>query len=122
MSEWAAIEGARQALAELREALETPEGITVDPAALERRSQQIAAELCRPHPTRVVNATGIVLHTNLGRAPLAPGAAAAVARAAEGYGDLELSLASGVGVAALGQHKALKISSLRPNGLSGRNY
>jgi L-seryl-tRNA(Ser) seleniumtransferase len=43
----------------------------------------------------VVNATGIVLHTNLGRAPLAPGAAAAVAEAAAGYGDLELDLATG---------------------------
>jgi L-seryl-tRNA(Ser) seleniumtransferase len=93
--EWAATEGARQALAELREALSSPEGVTIDPARLEARSREIAAELCRPHPTRVVNATGIVLHTNLGRAPLAPGAAAAVARAAEGYGDLELELSSG---------------------------
>jgi L-seryl-tRNA(Ser) seleniumtransferase len=93
--EWAATEGARQALGELREALGIPEGAVFDPAKLEIRSRQIAGELCRPHPTRVVNATGIVLHTNLGRAPLAPGAAAAVARAAEGYGDLELQLDSG---------------------------
>jgi L-seryl-tRNA(Ser) seleniumtransferase len=42
-----------------------------------------------------VNATGVVLHTNLGRAVLAPGAAEAVARAAAHYGDLELDLASG---------------------------
>jgi L-seryl-tRNA(Ser) seleniumtransferase len=42
-----------------------------------------------------VNATGIILHTNLGRAPLGPGAAAAVAEAAAGYSDLELDLASG---------------------------
>jgi L-seryl-tRNA(Ser) seleniumtransferase len=59
------------------------------------RAAELAARLARPHPTRVVNATGIVLHTNLGRAPLAPEAAAAVADAAQGYGDLELDLESG---------------------------
>jgi L-seryl-tRNA(Ser) seleniumtransferase len=42
-----------------------------------------------------VNATGIPLHTNLGRAPLAPGAARAVEIAARTYGDLELDLAAG---------------------------
>ena len=42
-----------------------------------------------------MNATGIVLHTNLGRAPLAAGAVAAGADAASGYSDLELDLASG---------------------------
>jgi L-seryl-tRNA(Ser) seleniumtransferase len=44
---------------------------------------------------RVINATGIVLHTNLGRAPLAPAAAAAVAEVAGGYSNVELDLATG---------------------------
>jgi L-seryl-tRNA(Ser) seleniumtransferase len=44
---------------------------------------------------RVVNATGVILHTNLGRAPLAPEAIEAVAAAAGGYSDLELDLESG---------------------------
>jgi L-seryl-tRNA(Ser) seleniumtransferase len=44
---------------------------------------------------RVINATGIVLHTNLGRAPLAPAAAAAVADVASGYSNVELDLATG---------------------------
>jgi L-seryl-tRNA(Ser) seleniumtransferase len=54
-----------------------------------------AGRLAAGHPQRVVNATGIPLHTNLGRAPLAPGAAAAVAEAAAGYSDLELDLVTG---------------------------
>ena len=48
-----------------------------------------------PSQRRVLNATGVVVHTNLGRAPLAAAARAAVARAAEGYGNLELDLADG---------------------------
>ena len=46
-------------------------------------------------PNRVVNATGVILHTNLGRAPLSDDALAAVERAARGYGDLELDLETG---------------------------
>jgi L-seryl-tRNA(Ser) seleniumtransferase len=49
----------------------------------------------RPSLRRVLNATGVIVHTNLGRAPLAPGARVAVARAAEGYSNLELDLAGG---------------------------
>jgi L-seryl-tRNA(Ser) seleniumtransferase len=52
-------------------------------------------EHLRPSLRRVLNGTGVVVHTNLGRAPLAPSAAAAVAEAAEGYVNLELDLASG---------------------------
>ena len=48
-----------------------------------------------PGTGRVLNATGIVLHTNLGRAPLAAQARAAIAEAATGYGALELDLLTG---------------------------
>jgi L-seryl-tRNA(Ser) seleniumtransferase len=44
---------------------------------------------------RVLNCTGVILHTNLGRAPLAESAIAAVAQAAAGYVDLEYDLALG---------------------------
>ena len=59
---------------------------------------QAQAELDRmaaPSLRRVINATGVILHTNLGRAPLAPAAQAAVARAAAGYSNLELDLEHG---------------------------
>ena len=46
----------------------------------------------RPSLRRVLNATGVVVHTGLGRAPLAAAAREAVARAAEGYANLELDL------------------------------
>ncbi len=45
--------------------------------------------------TDVINATGVVLHTGLGRAPLPAHAAAAAARAGAGYSDLEVDRATG---------------------------
>ncbi|MBA3316604.1 MAG: L-seryl-tRNA(Sec) selenium transferase [Gemmatimonadales bacterium] len=56
----------------------------------ERLSDRARASL-RP----VLNATGVVLHTNLGRAPLAPVAVAAMAAVAAGYSNLELDLDTG---------------------------
>ena len=49
----------------------------------------------RPWPGPVINATGVVLHTNLGRAPLSTDTIEAVRSAAAGYSDLELDLESG---------------------------
>ena len=43
----------------------------------------------------VINATGVVLHTNLGRAPLAPAAIDALQRVALGYSNLEYDIAAG---------------------------
>lgn len=54
-----------------------------------------ATDRLRPSLRRVLNATGVVVHTNLGRAPLAHAARVAVARATGGYSNLELDLASG---------------------------
>ncbi|MFL5854511.1 MAG: L-seryl-tRNA(Sec) selenium transferase [Solirubrobacteraceae bacterium] len=53
------------------------------------------AAAARPSLRRVINATGVVVHTNLGRAPLAAAARAAVAATAEGYANLEYDLAGG---------------------------
>src|SRR6478672_4815652 len=54
-----------------------------------------AAARLRPSLRRVVNATGVIVHTNLGRAPLSDDARAAVLRAATGYSNLELDLGGG---------------------------
>ena len=53
------------------------------------------ADLSRPNLRRVLNATGVVLHTNLGRAPLAPAAAERVREIASHYSNLEFDLDQG---------------------------
>jgi L-seryl-tRNA(Ser) seleniumtransferase len=87
----------REHLAALRDALgngatELPELTSAD------YGTRLRADLLRRHragPRPVVNATGIVIHTNLGRAPLAGEALAAIERVARGYSNLELDLDSG---------------------------
>jgi L-seryl-tRNA(Ser) seleniumtransferase len=54
-----------------------------------------AAALARPSLRRIVNATGVVLHTNLGRAPLSAPAVRAMAGVAAGYSNLEYDLEGG---------------------------
>lgn len=53
------------------------------------------AEALRPSLRRVVNATGVVIHTNLGRAPLSLAALEAVERVSAGYSNLEFDLDAG---------------------------
>jgi L-seryl-tRNA(Ser) seleniumtransferase len=60
-------------------------------AAVRARVQRLAAPSLRP----LINATGVVLHTNLGRAPLARVAREAITRIAAGYSNLEYDLAQG---------------------------
>src|SRR3954454_6359006 len=64
-------------------------------ADLVARARAWAAQAERPSLRRVLNATGGIVHTNLRRAPLAAAAREAVARAAEGYSNLELDLDTG---------------------------
>src|SRR5262249_51295056 len=59
-----------------------------------RVSERLSKEL-RPKLRLVINATGIVLHTNLGRAPAAESAAQAAYEAARAYLNLELDLETG---------------------------
>ena len=66
-----------------------------DRAALAAAARAWLAADARLHLRRVVNASGVIVHTNLGRAPLAQAARDAVAAAAEGYSNLEYDLERG---------------------------
>lgn len=86
----------RDTLAEAREALKRSDGgIAPDSDALAHTAATRARLATQPLLRRVLNATGIVLHTNLGRAPLADSARRAVADVAAGYSSLEYDLSSG---------------------------
>jgi L-seryl-tRNA(Ser) seleniumtransferase len=87
----------RQELAELRNCLARGE-IIDGQANADTLAGRVAARLERelsPKLRSVINATGIVLHTNLGRAPIAEEAARAAQEAARGYLNLELDLETG---------------------------
>lgn len=84
------VEAARAAVEEARAAIVA--GGDADPAQI---ALAALAPLATSRPRTVLNATGVLLHTNLGRAPLSPAAAAAAADHAVGYQNLEIDLATG---------------------------
>lgn len=61
----------------------------------EQRLKEVGAQESKTGIRRVINATGVILHTNLGRAPLSQAARAAVASEAAGYCTLEYDAVSG---------------------------
>ena len=65
-----------------------------EPERLELVAERLATWTA-PRLRQVINGTGVVLHTNLGRAPLSREASAAAADVAAGYSNLELDLESG---------------------------
>jgi L-seryl-tRNA(Ser) seleniumtransferase len=90
----AVTELARRAVAEARAALRSGgPAATID--AVAARSVAMALARAGQRTRHVVNATGVVLHTNLGRAPLAADAVEALASTARGYASIEIDLASG---------------------------
>ena len=87
-----AVAAARAVIDERRAELRA--GASDEPDLVARARERLArAE--RPSLRRVLNATGVIVHTNLGRAPLAAAAREAVALAAEGYSTLEWDASSG---------------------------
>jgi L-seryl-tRNA(Ser) seleniumtransferase len=88
---WALVEAVREEIADLRRRVlaGSVETARVDPASVHRRMAALLSPSLRP----VLNATGVVLHTNLGRAPLSAEAMARVQRIAAGYSNLEYDLA-----------------------------
>ena len=62
---------------------------------IERRLEARASDLVAPALRRVINATGVINHTNLGRAPLAQAAIEAIADVAPHYSNLEYDLGTG---------------------------
>jgi L-seryl-tRNA(Ser) seleniumtransferase len=91
------VEAVRAELASLRERIQQGELAdgALAPEAVARAAARRLAEEVRPALRTVINATGIVLHTNLGRAPLAEEAARAAYEAGRGYLNLELDLTTG---------------------------
>jgi L-seryl-tRNA(Ser) seleniumtransferase len=93
------VSAARSALDELRSSIvdsnldeaQIAERVETLPRRIQLLLQESHAYSLRP----VINATGVILHTNLGRAPLSRAALEHVAEIAEGYSNLELDLQTG---------------------------
>lgn len=88
------LEALRSALEEARDRF-PKEGRTPSHEQLLDRARQLLVKWTAPSLLPVINATGVVLHTNLGRAPLSPAAIEAVQSVAIGYSNLEFDLANG---------------------------
>jgi L-seryl-tRNA(Ser) seleniumtransferase len=86
-----AVDAARAVLARAREEIRAG----AEPGNLESRLRDELAAARAPRLRRVLNATGVIVHTNLGRAPLAGEALARVVEAARGYSNLEYDLREG---------------------------
>ncbi|MCR4804459.1 MAG: L-seryl-tRNA(Sec) selenium transferase, partial [Clostridia bacterium] len=90
-----ALEAVRKAVDEMRYALLNGEEADVSPEAAAARAAVILEETDQPSLRPVINATGIILHTNLGRARLAKSAAEKASQIACSYSTLEYDLQKG---------------------------
>jgi hypothetical protein len=93
------IETSRRVIARLRSGVK--QGAMTDAelqTAIEQLSESVAAELAKDRAQSlrsVINATGVILQTNLGRAPLSQAAIRRIEEVASGYCNLEFDLPSG---------------------------
>ena len=99
------VDAARHVLNEYRQ------GMAADlsaPLTDEQLAESVAVALAgrrKPNLRPVINATGIILHTGLGRAPLADSASAAVAQMAGQYANVEVDLETG--------HRGQRVAAVR---------
>jgi L-seryl-tRNA(Ser) seleniumtransferase len=91
------VEITRTVLSEVRGRI-TGEGsaaIALDSSSLEERIASMVEQVLASSLEPVINATGVILHTNLGRAPLSTAAAEEIGRSATSYSNLEYDLEAG---------------------------
>jgi L-seryl-tRNA(Ser) seleniumtransferase len=86
-----AVEAARQVVARARERIQAGD----DPGDLAAQLQAELSDARAPRLRRLINATGVIVHTNLGRAPLAEAALDRVREIGRGYSNLEYDVAAG---------------------------
>jgi L-seryl-tRNA(Ser) seleniumtransferase len=95
----ATVSALREAASAVRGAIAGGDATLTDEAAVAGRIESATAarlgDVFRPSLAPVINATGVIIHTNLGRAPLAPAAIERVAEIARGYASLEYDLGRG---------------------------
>src|SRR5262245_49608943 len=91
----AVVEAIRLVLETVRNALLKDEAIETDAEALLTRASQNLSQRFLPSLRPVINATGVIIHTNLGRALLSHEARQAILQVAANYNNLEFDLDTG---------------------------
>ncbi|MGB3346366.1 MAG: L-seryl-tRNA(Sec) selenium transferase [Candidatus Humimicrobiia bacterium] len=87
------LEELRQSISEAKE--EELESITIDSENLIPIISKLVEKIMTPSLRKVINATGVIIHTNLGRAPLSEQALNSLSKISEGYSNLEYDLIKG---------------------------
>ena len=86
---------AREAIQEVRSRAAAGEAVEVGAEAVAARASAILRGKLAPSLRRCVNATGVILHTGLGRAPLSDAARQALSEVAAGYSNVQADVGSG---------------------------
>ncbi len=89
-----AVTAIREAVAEARERTRAGQS-SADHDSVARRAAEILQERLRASLRRCINATGVILHTGLGRAPFSAAAQSAVAEVTKGYSNVQADIATG---------------------------
>ncbi|MDA8087394.1 MAG: L-seryl-tRNA(Sec) selenium transferase, partial [Nitrospiraceae bacterium] len=89
------LKGIREHVEDLRNRIRKGESPAADPASIARGIEGLILSYVTPSLRAAINATGVVLHTNLGRAPLSEAALKSVAEISKGYSNLEYNLKEG---------------------------